>query len=91
MEYIEYRIELTSRQREVLQLLVEGSSNRAIANALTIAESTVEQHVYAIFNKLGVDNRTAAAVQAIRRRLVKDETEEEKIEDSRHDKGHTHE
>lgn len=73
MEYIEYRIELTPRQREVLQLLVEGSSNRAIARALTIAESTVEQHVYAIFNKLGVDNRTAAAVRAIRLGLLESE------------------
>lgn len=77
MEYIEYRVELTPRQREVLQLLVEGASNRAIANALTIAESTVEQHVYAIFNKLGVDNRTAAAVRALRLGLLEIEDRED--------------
>lgn len=52
---------LTSRQREVLQLLQHGSSNREIAQRLKIGEGTVKLHVSAILRALGVKNRTMAA------------------------------
>ncbi len=51
---------LTSRQREVLQLLQHGSSNKEIAERLKIGEGTVKLHVSAILRALGVKNRTMA-------------------------------
>lgn len=54
---------LTRRQREVLSLMADGLSNKAIARRLSIAETTVKNHVTAIFQLFGVDNR----VQAINR------------------------
>ena len=54
--------ELTRREEEVLALLREGLSNRQIAHALWIAESTVKVHIRHIFDKLGVRSRTAAAL-----------------------------
>ena len=54
----------TSRQLEVLSLLVEGQSNKVIAANVDIAEATIKMHVTAIFKKLGVSNRTQAAMLA---------------------------
>jgi LuxR family maltose regulon positive regulatory protein len=54
--------ELTQREEEVLALLREGLTNRQIAHALWIAESTVKVHIRHIFDKLGVRSRTAAAL-----------------------------
>lgn len=54
---------LTKRQRNVLDLMAEGQSNREIANALGLAESTVKVHITAIFRILGVSNRTQAVLQ----------------------------
>ena len=62
---------LTPREREVLQLLVEGSANKQIARRLAITEKTVKTHVSSILQKLGVPDRTAAAVLAIRQGLVR--------------------
>jgi DNA-binding NarL/FixJ family response regulator len=56
---------LTSREAEVL-LLAGGLSNRRIARTLGIAEKTVKNHLAAIFAKLGVHDRTQAAVYAIK-------------------------
>ncbi|WP_025896971.1 LuxR C-terminal-related transcriptional regulator [Sneathiella glossodoripedis] len=53
---------LTKRQRNVLDLMAEGLSNREIANALNLAESTVKVHITAIFRILGVSNRTQAVL-----------------------------
>jgi len=55
---------LTRREREVLELVRQGLSNRQIARTLWIAESTVKVHVRHIFEKLGVASRTEAAVMA---------------------------
>lgn len=55
---------LTPRETEVLQLLAEGLSNRAIAFNLGISEHTVKFHVNAILSKLGAQSRTEAAVRA---------------------------
>ena len=62
---------LTPREREVLRLVVEGYANKQIASRLRITEKTVKTHVSSILQKLGVPDRTAAAVLAIRQGLVR--------------------
>ncbi len=57
---------LTSREREVLAELAQGRSNREIARALGIAEKTVKAHVSSVLAKLGVQDRTQAALLAVR-------------------------
>jgi DNA-binding NarL/FixJ family response regulator len=52
--------QLTQRERQVLGLLVQGLSNRTIARRLRISESTVKNHLHAIFLKLDVTDRTQA-------------------------------
>ncbi len=61
---------LTAREIEVLELLAEGLSNKAIAARLGISDQTVKFHVAAICGKLGAANRTDAVRRAIRRGLV---------------------
>lgn len=61
---------LTPREVEVLELLAEGLSNKAIAERLGISDQTVKFHVAAICGKLGAANRTDAVRRAIRRGLV---------------------
>lgn len=61
---------LSPRELEVLHLLVEGLSNQEIADKLIISLATAKTHVRNILNKLAVDDRTQAAVQAMRRGLV---------------------
>lgn len=63
--------ELTSREMEVLQLLVVGKTNRIISDELFISERTVKFHVNNIFNKLEVRDRTQAAVEALKRGLAR--------------------
>ena len=63
--------QLTPREREVLRLVVEGYANKQIARRLRITEKTVKTHVSSILQKLGVPDRTAAAVLAIRQGLVR--------------------
>jgi DNA-binding NarL/FixJ family response regulator len=57
---------LTSRQYEVLRLLQEGQSNKRIARTLGLRESTIKVHVRQIMRKLGVANRTQAALTTLR-------------------------
>jgi DNA-binding NarL/FixJ family response regulator len=57
---------LTRREREVLVELAKGRSNREIARALDVSEKTVKAHVSAILAKLGVQDRTQAALLAVR-------------------------
>lgn len=61
---------LSPREMEVLNLLVDGLSNQQIADKLIISLATAKTHVRNILNKLAVDDRTQAAVQAMRRGLV---------------------
>jgi DNA-binding NarL/FixJ family response regulator len=61
---------LSPREREVLQLLTKGQTNREIAHKLTVSVSTVKIHVEHILAKLGVSDRTQAAVRAIEMGLV---------------------
>lgn len=58
--------QLTAREREVLDLIAAGKSNREIARALTLAEKTVKTHVSNVLMKLGVADRTQAALWAVR-------------------------
>jgi DNA-binding NarL/FixJ family response regulator len=62
--------ELTAREREVLELLAAGLSNRAIAERLAISEHTAKFHVNGIREKLGASTRTEAVVRAARLGLI---------------------
>lgn len=59
-------VSLSARELEVLQLLAEGRGNEEIAKSLYISPRTAKNHVSAVLNKLGVENRTQAAVLAVR-------------------------
>lgn len=63
---------LTPREGEVLRLIARGLSNRLIARELALAEKTVKAHVSAVLAKLGVADRTQAALFAVREGLVGD-------------------
>jgi two-component system NarL family response regulator len=63
--------ELTSREQQVLALVVEGASNAQIARRLGIAGGTVKNHISSIFEKLGVTQRTEAVAVAIKRGIVR--------------------
>jgi DNA-binding NarL/FixJ family response regulator len=62
--------ELSNREIEVIRLLAQGLSNRAVAAALFVAEATVKTHLIRIYRKLGADNRAGAVTEAVRRGLV---------------------
>jgi NarL family two-component system response regulator LiaR len=59
--------DLTPREFEVLRLLAQGLSNRAIAESLVISERTVQTHLSSVFDKMGVTSRVEAVLSAIRR------------------------
>ena len=61
---------LSVREQEVLNLLAEGRSNRAMAEALNLSEHTIKNHLFHIFYKLGVSNRAEAILCAMRQRTV---------------------
>ena len=61
---------LTSRENDVLRLICDGLSNREIGQSLHIAETTARDHVHAVIRKMNARNRTACAVEGIRRQLV---------------------
>ncbi|MEP7188896.1 MAG: response regulator transcription factor [Roseiflexaceae bacterium] len=63
--------QLSEREREVLRLLASGLSNADIAQTLFLSDGTVKNYVSIIFSKLGVADRTQAAILAIRAGLVK--------------------
>ena len=60
---------LTKRESDVLQLLAKGCSNREISRQLFLSEKTVKAHLAAVFRKLGVTNRTQAAMVAVTKGL----------------------
>ena len=64
------REDLTDREMQVLQLIVKGRSNKEISSALFISEDTVKFHLKALFTKLAVQDRTEAAINAIRHGIV---------------------
>jgi two-component system NarL family response regulator len=63
-------MDLSTREREVLQLVAKGRSNKEIAAQLDISEATVKGHLTNILGKLGVTDRTQAVIAALRRGLV---------------------
>jgi NarL family two-component system response regulator LiaR len=63
---------LTNRELEVLQLISEGFNNRQIAEKLVISEKTVKTHVSSILSKLHLEDRTQAAIYALKHSKVTD-------------------
>ena len=63
-------VPLTQRESEVLRYLVQGLTNKEIAGVLQISYETVKEHVQHILRKVGVSDRTQAAVWAVRNGLV---------------------
>lgn len=61
---------LTHRELEILKLIAKGNSNKDIADLLMISEKTVKNHISSIFRKIKVEDRTQAAVFAIKTKLV---------------------
>lgn len=62
---------LTDRERNVLDLLVKGMSNKEIADSLVITTNTVKRHLKSIYEKLGIHTRSAAAARAARRNSLR--------------------
>ena len=71
------RVNFTDREKEVLELLVAGRSNREIGQALQIEERTVKAHVAKLMRKVGVQNRIALSVHAITHSLVNSSNEDQ--------------
>jgi DNA-binding NarL/FixJ family response regulator len=65
-----YRNTLSKKEQEILQLLTWGRTNKEIAGALRVSPETVKMTLKNIFQKLGVENRTQAAVLAVKERLT---------------------
>ena len=61
---------LTDREKQVLQLVANGSSNREAATALFIGEASIKTHLQHIYDKLGVRDRASAVAEGYRRRLL---------------------
>ena len=59
--------DLTPREIEILRLIARGQTNREIGAALAISEGTVKGHLQRVFHKMGVDDRTQAAILALER------------------------
>ena len=62
--------DLTEREKEVLNLVVQGQSNQQIAEALVISVATVKAHISSILSKLQVSSRTEASAYAIKHKIV---------------------
>lgn len=73
----EDEVKLTKREKDVLNLLVKGYSNKDMADTLFISEKTVKNHLTSIFRKLQVKDRTQAAVYALRNDIVTDQEGED--------------
>ena len=61
---------LSAREREILAALATGESNRQLASRFFVSEATIKTHLIHIYQKLGVDNRTAAVTEARERKLI---------------------
>ena len=70
IETLETQTLLTQREVEVLKLVADGATNTEISDILSISSHTVKSHVIHIFNKLGVNDRTQAAVWATRHKII---------------------
>jgi DNA-binding NarL/FixJ family response regulator len=63
-------VSLTKRELEVLRLVVEGATNQSIAKSLKISYETIKEHLQHILRKIGVTDRTQAAVWAVRNKIA---------------------
>lgn len=61
---------LTNRENELLKLIADGLTNREISDYLVISESTVENHLHHIYEKLGISNRAQAVAHFFRLRTI---------------------
>ena len=61
---------LSAREMEIIHYVVKGASNREIGVALFISEKTVKNHLSSIFRKLGVEDRTQAALKAVKLKFI---------------------
>jgi DNA-binding NarL/FixJ family response regulator len=66
-------VRLTKREQDVLSYLVKGHTNKEMADSMFISEKTVKNHLTSIFRKLGVKDRTQAAVYALKNQIVADD------------------
>jgi len=62
--------ELSERELEILRLMAKGAANKEIGAQLSIAQSTVKTHISSIFQKLGVNDRTEAVTEALKRGII---------------------
>jgi DNA-binding NarL/FixJ family response regulator len=62
---------LSERELEILQLMAKGAANKEISAQLSIAQSTVKTHIANIFQKLGVNDRTEAVTQALKKGIIR--------------------
>jgi DNA-binding NarL/FixJ family response regulator len=62
---------LSARELEILQLMAKGAANKEISAQLSIAQSTVKTHIANIFQKLGVNDRTEAVTQALKKGIIR--------------------
>jgi len=62
---------LSGRELEILQLMAKGAANKEISAQLSIAQSTVKTHIANIFQKLGVNDRTEAVTQALKKGIIR--------------------
>ena len=62
---------LSGREIEVLEVMATGAANKQIASELNIGQSTVKTHIVRIFNKLGVNGRTEAVAEAVKKGIIK--------------------
>jgi ATP/maltotriose-dependent transcriptional regulator MalT len=68
---------LTDRENQILNLIADGLTNREISGSLSISESTVENHIHHIYEKLGVSRRSQAVGYVFRVKIILvDETQE---------------
>ena len=63
-------MDLTPRELDVLRLVAKGQTNRAICQELNLAEVTIKKHVQSIMSKMGVRDRTQAALRGVRLGLI---------------------
>jgi len=69
-QFQEMRQKLTPREEQVLRFLVQGKSNKEIAAQLNVKADTIKEHLIRVFRKIGANDRTQAAVWAVRKGLV---------------------
>jgi DNA-binding NarL/FixJ family response regulator len=80
-EFIEPFVPLSKREMEVLAQLTRGLSNKEIASELGISHQTVKNHVTSILSKIGAEDRTQAALYALRRGWVRLHEETKEIQE----------